>query len=151
MTNYWSRIGPFWNDCPTDDPAAYLAFCRSMPAVARDLLTTHWVVSEVCNGGFHQLFTNPTGVLVPEAVTGFRSMGLVELADITAEAASFFSDAYPREQMPRIEALERYAASSRDPDDWNPFDRLDDQFYSALDLGGEEDAYTSKADAYADS
>ena len=74
MTSYWSRVEPFWNDCPTDDLAAYIAFYRSMPAVARDLLTTHWVVSEVCNGGFHQLFTNPTGVLVPEAVTGFRSM-----------------------------------------------------------------------------
>jgi hypothetical protein len=79
MTSYWSRVEPFWNDCPTDDPAAYLAFYKSMPAVARDLLTTHWV----------------------------------------------------------------------SPDDWNPFDRLDDQFYSALDLGGEEDAYTRKADAYA--
>ena len=148
MTSYWSRVEPFWNDCPIDDPAAFLAFYRSMPAVARDLLTTHWVVSEVCNGGFHQLFTNPTGVLVPEAVSGFRSMALVELADITFEAASFFGHVYPRKQMARIEALERYAASSRSPNDWNPFDRLDDQFYSALDLGGEQDAYTSKADAY---
>ena len=149
MTSYWSRVEPFWNDCPTDDPAAYLAFYKNMPAVARDLLTTHWVVSEVCDGGFHQLFTNSTGVLVPEAVTGFRSMGLVQFADITAEAASFFSGTYPREQMLRIEALERYASSSGSPDDWNPFDRLDDQFYSALDFESEQDAYTSKADAYA--
>src|SRR5215207_7115219 len=145
MTSYWSRVEPFWNDCPTDDPAAYLAFYKSMPPVARDLLTTHWVVSEVCNGGFHQLFTNLTGVLVPEAVTGFRSMALVELGDITSEAASFFGHSYPREQMPRIEALERYAARSGSPDNGNPFDHFDDRFYSALDLESEQDAYTSRA------
>jgi hypothetical protein len=150
MTSYWSRVEPFWNDCPTEDPAAYVAFYKRMPAVARDLLTTHWVVSEVCSGGFHQLFTNPTGVLVPEAVSGFRSMGLVQLAEIVSEACSFFGQAYPRDQTSRIEALDRYAASSGSPDDWNPFDRFDDQFYSALDLRGEEDAYTRNADLYAD-
>jgi hypothetical protein len=149
MPDYWSQVEPYWNDCRTDDPGGYLAFYKSMPPIARDLLTTHWVVSEVCNGGFHQLFTNPTGVLIPEAVTGFRSMGLVALADIASEAASFFGHSYPREQTPRIEALERYAARSGNPDDWNPFDQLDDQFYLALGLEGEQDAYTSAANAYA--
>ena len=149
MTGYWSRVEPFWDNCPTDDPEDFLAFYEGMPPAARDLLTTHWVVSEVSNGGFHQLFTNPTGVLVPEAVAGFRSMALVQLADITAEAASFFGEIYPRDQMARIEALERYAACSASPDDWNPFERLDDEFYSAFDLGGGQDAYTSSADIHA--
>lgn len=150
MTNYWTKIEPFWNDLPTDDPAAYLEYYRSMPEVARDLITTHWVFSEVCNGGFHQLFTNPTGVLVPEAVDGFRSMGLLEMAAITSEALRFFGGTYPREQLQRIEALDSYAEGFGDADDWNPFKQLDERFYNALQAGsGKDDAYTCAAEQYA--
>jgi hypothetical protein len=149
VTNYWTKIERFWSEFPTDDPSAYLECYRSMPAVARDLITTHWVFSEVCNGGFHQLFTNPTGVLVPEAVDGFRSMGLFEMAAITSEALGFFGGTYPREQSQRIEALERYAERRPDPDDWNPFTQLDERFYEASQAGGGNDAYTCAADNYA--
>ena len=149
MTGYWDRVEPFWNDLPTDDPSAYAEFYRNMPPVSGHLITTHWVFSEVCNGGLHQLFTNPTGVVVPEAVAGFRAMGLAELADILSEAAAFFGPAYPREQMARIDALDRYAERTGDPDDWNPFEQLDDRSYDALDLEAEEDAYTARADAFA--
>ena len=150
MSNYWIKVEPYWDDCPTDDPAAYLAFYKSMPAVSADLLTTHWVISEVCNGGFHQLFTNPTGVVVPEAISGFNSMGLVELCEIVSQASSFFGDNYPREQIVRIQALDRYAARSGNPDDWNPFETLDDQLYTALENEDEGDAYTCRANAYAE-
>lgn len=149
MSDYWSKVEPYWDDCPTDDPAAYMLFCGSMPQVARDLLTTHWVCSEVCNGGFHQLFTNPTGVLVPEAISGFNSMGLDELRGILREASSFFGNHYPREQAIRIQALDRYAALSRNPDDWNPFEQLDDRFYSALESEDGSGAYVDRANAYA--
>ena len=151
MASYWSVVEPYWDNCPTDDPDTYLAYYKDMPQVARDLLTSHWVVSEVCNGGFHQLFTNRTGVLVPEAIKGFRTLGLVALAEASIEAASFFGDEYPREQMQRIEALEMFATQSADADGWNPFERLDDHFYAALDLDAEADAFTSAADAYAES
>ena len=119
-----------------------------MPQVARNLLTTHWVVSEVCNGGFHQLVTNPTGVLLPEAIVGFRAIQLDELAEIASDACSFFGQAYPREQMSRIEALERFGALS-EPDSWNPFEEADERFFAALDLEEDRDAYTSSADVYA--
>ena len=149
MSDYWFKVEPYWDDCPTDDPAAYMLFYGSMPRVSRDLLTTHWVYSEICNGGFHQLFTNPTGVLVPEAISGFDSMGLGELGAIVWEASSFFGDNYPREQAIRIQALDQYAARSRNPDDWNPFEQLDDRFYSALEPVVGIDAYVSRANAYA--
>ena len=149
MTKYWAVIEPFWNDLPTDSPAAYLDFYDSLPPVARNLLTTRWVFSEVSNGGFHQLFTNPTGLLVPEAIGGFRSMGLADLADITASACSFFAQPYPREQVSRIEALESYAARAISEDDWNPFQDLDERFYVALELESSRDTYTTGADAYA--
>ena len=149
MSDYWLEVELYWDDCPTEDPAAYLAFYQGMPPIARDLLTTHWVVSEVCNGGFHQLFSNPTGVVVPEAIEAFRSMGLSDLGDITREAVAFFGKNYPREQMIRILALDRYAEESNNPDEWNPFEALDDRFYSELERAGEGDAYTERANAYA--
>ena len=148
MSSYWSEVEPYWANCPTKDPAAYLAFYQTIPAISRDLLTTHWVFSEVCNGGFHQLFANPSGVVVPEAISAFRSMGLAGLGDIVAQASSFFGDPYPREQMTRAQILDRHAALSPSADDWNPFERLDDKFYSALDLESDEDAYTRQANMY---
>ena len=149
MSDYWSRVEPYWDDCPTDDPAEYLLFYDSMPKVSRDLLTTHWVCSEISNGGFHQLFTNPTGVLVPEAISGFESMGLDEVGAILREASSFFGNDYPREQGTRIQALDRYAARSRNPDAWNPFEQLDERFYSALEAEDGADVYVERANAYA--
>ena len=148
MTGYWSVVEPYWDGCPTDDPTAFLNYYASMPQVARNLMTTHWVVSEVCNGGFHQLVTNPTGVLLPEAIVGFRAIQLDELAEIASDACSFFGQAYPREQMSRIEALERFGALS-EPDSWNPFEEADERFFAALDLEEDRDAYTSSADVYA--
>jgi hypothetical protein len=149
MTGYWSVVEPYWDACTTDDANAFLSYYASMPEVARNLLTTHWVVSEVCNGGFHQLVTNATGVLLPEAIVGFRAIQLDEIAEIASEACSFFGQTYPREQVSRIEALERFAALS-EPDSWNPFEEADDRFYAALALKEDRDAYTSSADSYAE-
>ena len=145
---YWEKVEPYWQDLPTDDRAAYLRYLDRMPVSARVLLTTHWVYSEVCNGGLHQLFTNSTGVVVPEAIAGFRSMALPELAAIVTEAARFFGEPFPRDQAGRIEALERY--DDTDSGDWNPFVELDDRFYAALGPDDDEDAYVSAANRYAD-
>lgn len=146
---YWEKVEPYWQDLPTDDPAAYLQYLDRMPVSARALLTTHWVYSEVCNGGLHQLFTNSTGVVIPEAIAGFRSMALPELAAIVTEAARFFGEPFPRDQARRIEALERYERGQTDPDDWNPFAELDERFYAALGPDDGEDAYVASADRYA--
>ena len=147
---YWEKIEPYWQDLPTDDPSAYRRYLDRMPVSDQALLTSHWVYSEVCNGGLHQLFTNSTGVVVPEAIAGFRSMGLPELAAIVTEAARFFGDPFPRDQARRIEALERYDRAETDSDDWNPFVELDERFYAALGPDDEEDAYVAAADRYAD-
>ena len=147
---YWVKVELYWQDLPTDDPSAYLRYLDRVPVSARALLTTYWVYSEVCNGGLHQLFTNSTGVVVPEAIVGFRSMALPEVAAIIAEAARFFGEPFPRDQARRIEALERYERGQTDSDNWNPFVELDERFYEALGSDDEEDAYVSAADRYAD-
>ena len=52
-------------------------------------------------------------------------------------------------EMIRIVALDRYAAESNNPDEWNPFEALDDRFYPELERAGEGDVYTERANAYA--
>lgn len=56
----------------------------------------HFCQSEVCSGGFEQLFWNPTGVLAPEAVEGFREIGLPQLAALIESAIDLLGPPYPR-------------------------------------------------------
>ncbi|WP_164468170.1 DMP19 family protein [Caulobacter vibrioides] len=48
----------------------FLAGFSAVPTPSKHLLATHWLQSEVHNGGFSQFFSNSTGVLAPEAVAG---------------------------------------------------------------------------------
>ena len=144
---YWSVIEPYWTDFPSGDPQLYLKRYAELPPVVRDLITTHWLYSEVCNGGFHQLLTNPTGMMTPEAAAGFEAMGLIDLASIAGRAMRFFGADFPRDQMQRIAALDHYA-DGQASDDWNPFTALDEGFYSALGSDGPDDAFIRAADEY---
>jgi hypothetical protein len=110
------------------------------------LFAAHWCQSEVRNGGLHQFFSNSTGVLAPEALKGFRAIGVSEWADILAEAMQFFGNSYPREQSDRLEALD--GRQGRRREEWDPFYRLDERFYEWLHA--EPDRWERAADAYAE-
>jgi hypothetical protein len=149
---YWDIVEPYWDRITLEDAADFLRDYSAMPEAARNLLTAHWLYSEVCNGGFHQFFTNPTGVLAPEAVDALRVLGLPRLAEISAEAVAFFPTPYPRDQMTRIARLESHSdGSGRDEDGWNLFSAQDERFYSFLELNEpeDEDRFVTAADAYA--
>jgi hypothetical protein len=101
--------------------------------------------TEVCNGGFHQFFSNSTGVLAPEAVEAYRAIGIPEWAEIVAEAMQFFGEPYPRERFDR-ELPERTYGEDRE--EWDPFYALDERFYDWTRDGGDwchvADGYASK-------
>ena len=70
--DYFDLIEPIWEQVSIYDGEA--VFLRQFGAIAerqKHVLAAHWCQSEVCNGGFLQFFHNSTGVLCPEAVTGF--------------------------------------------------------------------------------
>jgi hypothetical protein len=71
------------------------------------LFAIRWCDSEVRNGGFHQLFRNPTGILVPEALEGFSRIGAREHARcfVQAKALLPFGEV-PRDRAERIDRLE---------------------------------------------
>ena len=137
---YWSVIDPIWEMVSIyGSPELFLHQFSKLSDVQQNLLAAHWCQSEVRNGGFHQFFSNSTGLLAPEAAAGFRAIGLPQCADLVDEGMKLFGDPYPREQEDRSEKLEA---------DSGPFDALDDRFFDAIRNRGFElaaDAYASKS------
>ena len=88
--------------CP---PEAWLRRYEAVPERARNLFCVHWTHLEVHNGGFSQYFSNSTGVLAPEAVIGFRAIGLPEVAQVIAGAMERVGRPYPRDRSLRQRAV----------------------------------------------
>jgi hypothetical protein len=142
---YWLAIEPIWDRISIyDGPAVFLEQFKSVQPELGHLFAAHWCQSEVRNGGFHQFFYNPTGVLAPEAAAGFRAIGLEDCAAVVKEAMSFFGSVYPRDREVRIGLLPEGPEDTRE--EWDPFDELDSRFYDALD--GEGDRFERAADDY---
>src|SRR5262245_6128937 len=143
---YWSLVEPAWHSISVhSDPDEFLRRFRSVGTQVGHLFAAHWCQSEVCNGGFHQFFSNSTGVLAPEALEAFRAIGLSEWAGVLDEAVAFFGNPYPREQARRLERLASHVSRSRE--EWDPFYRLDERFLAWLHA--EENRWENAADSYA--
>jgi|SRR5690606_39229452 len=124
-----------WNDQPiSDDPVDFLNWFRGLTLPQQVLFPTEWLCIEVYNGGFHQYFSNSTGLHAPEAVLGFRALGLDDIADIVDRAIAVFGKDYPRARTTREEFLD--AIEGDDISEWNPFFELDDEFYEAIKIPG---------------
>ena len=142
---YWAVIEPFWRAVSIyDGPDKFLRQLRVLPPKAGKLFAAHWCQSEVRNGGLHQFFSNCTGVLAPEALAAFQTIGLTEWAAILAEAMQFFGAPYPREQTDRQKQLSGHRGRRRE--EWDPFFVLDERFYSWLHA--ESDRWERAADRY---
>jgi hypothetical protein len=141
---FWQVLSPYWEQVDIYSGGdVFLRTFANVPKPAGHLLALHWCQSEVCNGGFHQFFSNPTGVLAPEAAQGFRAIGLSAIADILERAMAVFGTAYPRALEMRHQFLSSIPGKTRE--EWDPFIALDDAFYEAMGDGVLDDA----ADAYA--
>ena len=134
MRYYFDLIDPVWEKVSIYDGAS--VFLRDYAAITerqKHVLTTHWCLSEVCNGGFQQFFYNGTGVLCPEAVIGFEAIGMPKTAEVVRQAMDRFKAPYPRDRGERQAALslliEQAAEVSPDGEDPDPFCDLDGLFY----------------------
>jgi len=150
--SYWDHIEPFWESVSIyDGPEEFLLGFTEMPEHAAHLLAVHWCASEVRNGGFHQFFFNSTGVLAPEAVTGFRAIAMPRAGAILGAAMASFGEPYPRDREERQDALAALVAfdpETTTDDDWdNPFTELDRRFYDVL--GRENGGLDQAAGLYA--
>lgn len=132
---YWKAIEPIWKKISIYDGGD--VFLKQFGAVRPELghlFAAHWCKSEIDNGGFHQFFYNPTGVLAPEAAEGFQAIGLSDTAELIREAIKSFGSPYPREQEVRMAFLDAITGNSRAK--WDPFYKLDNRFYDSLNQPG---------------
>ena len=145
--DYWTLIEPVWlslNRSWDKGPQAFVRRFRSVRRELGHLYAAHWCQSEVCNGGFHQFFSNTTGILAPEAQQGFRAIGASEWAEILGEAMKHFGTPYPRDRYDREEYLSLRQQRARD--EWDPFYQLDQRFFEwAENWEDAANAYAEKA------
>ena len=78
------------------DDDAFPAKFKEFPQWKGDLAAAHLALIELGNGGLCQFFLNSTGIVAPEALAGFRRMGLSIVADVLEEAMQTFGSEYPR-------------------------------------------------------
>ena len=142
--SYWSLVEPVWlplNHCWDEGWEKFVRKYRTVQPEVGHLYAGHWCQSEVCNGGFYQFFSNSTGILAPEALAGYRAIGLAEWAEILAVAMEFFGNPYPRDRGDRDALLPERQRLHQE--EWDPFYELNVRFYESTSYW--EDA----ADAYA--
>jgi hypothetical protein len=142
--SYWSLVEPMWSTLNAswyESADEFLRQFRSVRPEAGHLYAAHWCQSEVCNGGLHQFFFNTTGLLAPEALKGFRAIGIGPLAQILKDAMGYFGEPYPRDRSVRNEMLPARSGSRKD---WDPFYNLDTRFFESVDR------WESAANAYAE-
>ena len=135
----------FWpfSDIPSDGisiyegPEEFLDDYSQASVAERIAFSAYWLQAEVLNGGLDQFFDNDTGVLAPEAVATFKSLGLSRLASQLEQSMSCFGHPYPRDRETRQKKLGQLRLAFPDSD---PFcaddDRLVDLIYS--EAGGLE-------------
>jgi hypothetical protein len=86
--------------------------------------------SEVHNGGFLQLFWNNTGIIVPEAIEGYRTIGMPEVASLVEQAAKYLGVPYPLNRDDRWDAL--LVASDKSEEELETIFKSEDNFYIAF-------------------
>jgi Domain of unknown function (DUF4375) len=137
----WSVIEPFWDSVGIyDGPVIFQRDFETLPLPVRHLLAVHWCDSEVCNGGFHQIFSNSTGVLAPDALQGYRAIGLEECAQLVERSMSLFGEEYPRDRQERQSSMCKLERPGDRREEWDPFNDLDDSYYDARDRANFEEA-----------
>jgi len=79
----------------------WLESIADIPPEAVHLFSLHWLHLEVYNGGFWQYFYNSTCTCVPEAIAGFRAIGMPDVADLVTGAAKQLGEPFPFDLAPR--------------------------------------------------
>ena len=141
MREYWDVVGALWNVIDIyAGPEVFLRTYNSVPRESGLIFAAHHCQCEVCTGGFEQFFWHPTGVLAPEAVDGFREIGLPQAAAVIEAAMDLLGPRYPRDRGERKTRLSRLSAGA--------FDDLDETFFASVKV--ESGGFRAAANRYAE-
>ncbi len=97
------------------------------------LTALDWCQKEIRNGGFHQLLVNPTGNLVPWAISGFGLIGAEKYRAVLSEIASMLGAEYPESDAARRKALDRLSQAQI-----SRIEELEQEFFSLLNSEEED-------------
>jgi len=129
---YFEALEPYWDRISIyDGPETFLTQFSEAPPFIQTIFAAHVCQAEVCNGGFHQFFKNSSGVLAPEAVEAFRSLGMPLVAQVVANAIARLGDEFPRDRAKRWLKLSEFASGSADGQE--PFDTEESEFYRLIE------------------
>ena len=143
---YWELVEPLFDAVDIDSTEGFFASVKGLNPSVVNLFEAHFCLSEVHNGGFLQFFWNSTGILAPEAVEGFRAIGMPRLATVASEASALLGSPYPRDRNERGNAL--LAASGRSKEELERIFQGASNFYIAFEKATESlnfDALNEKA------
>jgi hypothetical protein len=137
----WRVIEPYLDAVEIHDaPERFLRDLAPLPITAQHLFAVSWCDQEICNGGLYQFFSNSTGVLAPEAMAGYRAVGLVDCANMVQAAFDQFHPSYPRGRSERQAILQALMLPGKTRKEWDPFCNFDRQYYVAKDRADFENA-----------
>jgi hypothetical protein len=126
---YWSLVSPHLlelNEAWDQGVGTFVFKLHKAPLKVQHLYAAHWCQSEVYNSGLFQFFHNATGILAPEAVSGFEAIGAPELAEVLKQAMTYFGTPYRRDRTARFAKLPD--PEGRPRTEWDPFGTLDRRF-----------------------
>ncbi len=136
----WQVIEDIWMDPAEVDDEIRL---EQLTPGQRAVYSLTWTEREVCNGGFHQYFWNPTGGLARVAVEGARLLGIDRYADLIVRAAEIgLGTTEPLSWSARRERLDRLSSAAE-----GELDALGDEFYDLLEQVPLYDAFCRFIDA----
>ena len=134
--NYWQLIEPIWDQINIyDGPDIFLGTFATAKPPAGAIYAAHFAQSEICNGGFHQLFSNS------EAVEGFRLIGMDKTADLLKAAMEALGNPFPRDRAARQKTLKKVPKEK--------LNQLDRVFFKEIDQ--ENGGFEAAANAFVSS
>lgn len=144
--SYWRFVEPIWDTVSIYDGGdVFLREFNKATDKQKTLFAAHWTQSEVMNGGLGQFFTNPTGVLAPEAVKAFEVIGMPKCAKALNNSMKFFGHTYPRDQTIRETILDQFYKAHGE--DAIPLEELED--IVATEIEDENGGFEDAAERYA--
>ena len=124
----WAAIDPIWSDLPyTRNIRVVKRFMNELTEGQRGLIALDWCQKEIRNGGFAQLFSNSTGILVPWAIDGFQMIDAEKYRRILSRAAEILGSPYPSSRWRRNWAM-RWLGDH----DWAEIGDLEKEFFGLI-------------------
>ena len=125
VNDYWFIVEPIW-----DKGNIYRTYSIYENSIAKFsihqkyLHATEWLISEVSNGGFDQLFYNSTGIVWKYAYKGFIEMNCYKTIEILDKVLTLYG------KQPSEDREERWNEIENNPNWERCIDKLNSDFYS---------------------